>query len=137
MTQQRTVLLVDDVPDNIAILASALATRYRVRAATTGAHALAICRSADPPDLVLLDVIMPGMDGYEVCRQLKESPSTDQIPVMFVTGNASAEDEDRCVAVGGADCLAKPIRAPLLLRRVETQLELVAARRRIAELTAG
>ena len=138
MTSRRPgVLVVDDLPDNIAVLANVLAPCYRVRAATTGSHALAICRSADPPGLLLLDVVMPGIDGYEVCRQLKESPATAQIPVIFVTGNARVEDEERCLALGGVDCLAKPIRVALLLRRVETQLELLAARRLIAKLMAG
>ncbi len=133
---RHTVLLVDDIADNIAVLATILAGRYRIRAATGGAQALAICRSADPPALVLLDVVMPGMDGYAVCRELKSDAATARIPVIFVSGNAGLEEE-QCFEVGGADFVTKPVRVPVLLRRVETHLRLVEAERTIARLSAG
>ena len=136
-TARPSILIVDDVPENLAVLSNSLSDHYRVRAATSGARALSICRSEDPPAIVLLDVIMPEMDGYEVCRQLKADPRTAQIPVFFVSGNAGLEEEERCLALGGVDCLNKPIRVALLMRRLEQQIELLTARRRIAELTGA
>ncbi len=132
-----TVLVVDDAPENITIAAGALSERFRVRAATTGAHAMTICRSADPPLVVLLDVVMPEMDGLEVCRRLKADPATSSIPVIFVTGQSAEAEVDQCLALGAADCVSKPVHAGLLLRRVEAQAELVRARRRLAEQGSG
>jgi adenylate cyclase len=132
--KQPTVLVVDDVPENIAILASALADGYRVRAATSGEKALVICRSADPPSLVLLDVVMPGMDGYETCRQLKRDPRTADIPVIFVTAAGAQDEEARGFAFGGCDYVTKPVSVELVRHRVRSQLELRSAQARIVDL---
>jgi putative two-component system response regulator len=119
-----TVLVVDDTPMNIDILQEALSPFYRVKVATSGARALEIAAQADHPDLILLDIMMPGMDGYEVCRRLKEDPLTRGIPVLFVTAKESAEDELRGFALGCVDYLTKPISAPKVQARVRTHLAL-------------
>jgi putative two-component system response regulator len=131
-----TVLIVDDTPANLTLLASVL-TGYRVRAATCGEDALDICRAPGPPDLVLLDVMMPGLDGYAVCLQLKADPKTARIPVIFVTGSTTAHDDERCLTVGAADLVSKPLHVGLLLRRIETHLALVSARAQVARLAAA
>ena len=137
MTAQRqTVLVVDNAPENVAILAAALGDMARVRVATSGERALTICRSAEPPDLVLLDVVMPGLDGYAVCEQLQTDAKTQSIPVIFVSGNAGREDEERCYRAGGVDVVPKPVDIAQVRRRVATHLELVALRRQVAALQA-
>ncbi len=132
-----SVLIVDDTPTNITLLAHALSERYRIRVATTGALALEICRAGDPPQLVLLDVMMPEMDGQEVCRRLKADPSTAGIPVLFVTGDTTVSSTDECLEAGGADCVSKPLHVGLLRRRIETHLELARARERLAQLSGA
>ncbi|WP_374603785.1 two-component system response regulator [Niveibacterium sp.] len=127
-----TVLIVDDAAENLDLLAELLQPHYRVRAATSGARALAVARSAPQPDLVLLDVMMPGMDGHEVFARLRADPVTAGIPVIFVTAMGEIEDELRGLEAGAVDYLAKPIVPPLLLARVRTQLELKQARDRLA-----
>lgn len=131
---QATLLIVDDMPENLAVLGHGLSGRYRVKVATRGEQALEILRSGDPPDLVLLDVEMPGMDGYEVCRQIKADPNTADIPVLFVSARGEVEDETQGFAVGGSDYIAKPIRLPLVFARVESQLTLARQKRVLADL---
>jgi adenylate cyclase len=120
---QATILVVDDTPANITLLSDVLRTEYRIRVATDGRRALALLR--DPalrPDLVLLDVMMPDMDGYEVCRMLKADPATSKVPVIFVTAMAETEDEARGLAVGGVDYVTKPINPSIVRARVRTHL---------------
>ena len=93
--QKQTVLIIDDSPENITVLGALLRMDYKIRVATNGEKALKIVESDSPPDLILLDVIMPGMDGYEVCRRLKNSSCTQNIPVIFITAKTSEEDEVR------------------------------------------
>lgn len=118
-----TVLVVDDVPENIDVLTGILRDDYRVRAATNGPTALALARRA-PPDLILLDIMMPGMDGYEVCRQLKSELMTSKVPVIFVTAMGDEEDESRGFAVGCVDYITKPVSPPIVRHRVKTHLAL-------------
>lgn len=126
------LLLVDDSPLSLRMLSQLLAqNRFRVRTVPGGAQALETVRLL-PPDLVLLDVTMPGMDGFEVCRQIKAHPLTQDIPVIFLTGNTDMEDILRGFEVGAADYVTKPFREAELLARVRTHLEL--KRRRDAEL---
>ena len=122
------VLVVDDVPENIDILAGALDRAYDVKIALNGEEALAIATSSSPPALILLDIMMPGIDGYEVCRRLKQNKKTSEIPVIFVTGMGEMEDEAKGFAVGGVDYITKPIRTPLVLARVNAHIELKNAR---------
>jgi signal transduction histidine kinase/HPt (histidine-containing phosphotransfer) domain-containing protein/BarA-like signal transduction histidine kinase len=118
-----TLLVVDDQPANIEVLYRALAAHYRVLMATGGEQALALCRD-DPPDLVLLDVVMPLMDGHEVCRRLKADPATSAIPVIFVTANDDASDEACGLELGAVDFIVKPISPVVVRARVKTHLEL-------------
>ncbi len=122
-----TILVVDDSPENIDMLVGILGGAYKVKAAKNGEKALKIARSQTPPDLILLDIIMPEMDGYDVCRQLKSDPSTMNIPVMFVTGKDRAEDETRGLQLGAVDYITKPFTPPIVLARVKTHLALYFA----------
>ena len=118
------ILIVDDTPINIHVLAQALGVAYRVKVATSGAAALTIAHNpASRPDLILLDIMMPGMDGYEVCRRLKQDPATQAIPVIFVTAKTDETDEEFGLRLGAADYLTKPIKAGIVLQRVANLLE--------------
>ncbi|MBF0099173.1 MAG: fused response regulator/phosphatase [Magnetococcales bacterium] len=128
-----TILVVDDTPENIDVLKGALTPDYTVRPATSGAIALKIATIAPIPDLILLDVMMPGMDGYEVCRQLKENPITRPIPVIFVTARSSETDELHGLHLGAVDYIAKPFRIAVVRSRVATHLALRHATRQLAE----
>lgn len=122
-----TVLVVDDTPDNLALMSALLKERYKVKVANDGPRALRIAAGERPPDLILLDIMMPGMDGYEVCRRLKAAPATREIPVIFLTARAGTEDEESGFALGAVDYITKPISPPIVLARVETQLRLKAS----------
>jgi putative two-component system response regulator len=123
-----TILVVDDSPDNIILMSRLLKDHYRTKIATNGEKALKIASSDDPPDLILLDVMMPYMDGYEVCQELKKNPKTSRIPVIFLTAKTDIEDEKRGFEVGAVDYITKPVSAPLLLARVKTHLLLKDSR---------
>jgi len=114
--------VVDDTPANITILHDLLRDDYRVQLAGSGAKALQLATAA-PPDLILLDVMMPEMDGYEVCRRLKANPATQRVPVIFLTAKSAPEDEEHGLALGAADFIHKPINAPIVAARVRTQLQ--------------
>ncbi|MFZ4580638.1 MAG: response regulator, partial [Myxococcota bacterium] len=105
-----TLLVVDDTPENLEVLSRVLAGEYRVKAANSGARALRICSQDPLPDLILLDVMMPDMDGKEVCRQLKADPRTADVPIIFVTAMTDTEDEARGFEIGAVDYITKPIR---------------------------
>lgn len=122
-----TVLVVDDTPDNLTLMSELLMERYRVRVANSGERALKIAASDDVPDLILLDIMMPGMDGYEVCTRLKADAATRDIPVIFLTAKVTVEDEERGLALGAVDYITKPISPPIVLARVATQLALKGA----------
>ena len=122
-----TVLVVDDTVEVIDLLVDLLKDHCRTKAATNGRKALEISRSASPPDLILLDVMMPELSGFEVCQALKADPTTRDIPVIFLTAMSSTEDERRGLALGAVDFIAKPINPPIVLARVTTQLQLKAA----------
>jgi putative two-component system response regulator len=120
-----TVLVVDDAPANLSLLAGLLNRSYRVKLAASGPKALELAQRS-PPDLILLDVMMPEMDGYEVCRRLKADPATAQIPVLFLTAMSQPEDETRGFEVGGADFIHKPISPSIVQARVRTHLQIKA-----------
>ncbi|WP_428357506.1 response regulator [Methyloprofundus sp.] len=126
---QTTVLIVDDTPTNIQLLNSMLREQYKVKAATNGEKALKIARTEPQPDIILLDIMMPAMDGYEVCRQLKSSPLTAGIPVIFITAKTGAEDEQQGFALGAVDYVTKPFNPDIVKSRVRTHLELYAQQR--------
>ena len=127
LVQKKTILVVDDTPDNLSLMAGLLKDEYRVKLANNGEKALAAVRGAGPPDLILLDIMMPGMSGYEVCEQLKADPATQRIPVIFLTAMTATEDEKKGLDLGAADYITKPISPPILMARVKTQLENKAA----------
>lgn len=121
-----TVLVVDDLADNLSLMSSLLKDHYRVKVANQGEKGLRIAAQSPSPDLILLDVMMPGMDGYEVCRRLKADPATRDIPVIFLTARADVADEAQGLALGAVDYITKPISPPILLARVQTHLALKA-----------
>ena len=129
--QPPTLLIVDDDATNLAVLASTLKPRYRVRAAKDGAGALRAAASEPTPDLILLDVMMPELDGFGVLQRLKSDPKTRGIPVIFVTALGEDTDEERGLALGAVDFLTKPIRPLVVLARVQTHLALEQARTRL------
>ena len=122
------ILIVDDSPDNLIILSELLRPQYRVLAANSGEGCLRVANSSPKPDLILLDVMMPGMDGYSVLARIKDSPVTRDIPVVFLTALADAGDEERGLKLGAADYITKPIMQTVVLARVHTQLEAKMAR---------
>lgn len=131
---KKTILIVDDTPENLQVLNDILEDEYRVKAATSGEKALKICTSDTPPDMVLLDVMMPEMDGYEVLARLKKGERTKGIPVMFVTAMADGEDEARGFALGAIDYVTKPIKPAVVLQRIRSHLDLTEAQRRLEQL---
>lgn len=130
--EKRLLLVVDDAPANIQVVNSILKDDYRIRIATSGAKALDLANSSPAPDLILLDIMMPEIDGYEVCARLKASPRTRDIPVIFLTGKIEAEDETRGFRVGAVDYIHKPFSPPVVKARVETHLMLRDAREQLA-----
>lgn len=128
------ILVVDDTPANIDILIEALSSDYTVAAARDGAKALAMARREPHPDLILLDVMMPEIDGYQVCEQLKADPATAGIPVIFITALDAREDEARGLALGAVDYITKPFHTELVKARVANQSELKLHRDHLNEL---
>ena len=131
---KRRILVVDDTAINIKIINELLKDEYHVSVATNGPDALALLASKNRPDLVLLDIMMPGMDGYEVCKQIKKDQSTSNIPVLFLTAMSQAEDETMGLEIGAVDYITKPINPPILLQRVRNHLALHLHRERLEEL---
>jgi PAS domain S-box-containing protein len=136
LIERQTILIVDDTPDNIALLSTLLKGRYQTKVATDGARALKIAATEPSPDLILLDIMMPGMDGYEVCRQLKADPRTTPIPVIFLTAKGQMEAEEKGLKLGAVDYITKPISPLILLARVETHLTLKNARQSLQNQNA-
>lgn len=131
-----TILVVDDDTESLGVLGSLLRQNYNVLAAPSGARALQIASAPHKPDLILLDVLMPEMDGYDVLSRLRDNADTQNIPVIFITGLDSTEDEERGLKLGAVDYIAKPYRPPIVLARVRTQLELKRARDWLANQNA-
>jgi putative two-component system response regulator len=122
--KRATVLVVDDSPDSVALLGSLLKDSYRVKVAIDGEKALAIAAGDEAPDLILLDIMMPDMDGYEVCRRLKRNPRTAEIPVIFLTAKSEAVDEEKGLELGAEDYIAKPPSPPIVMARIGTHIRL-------------
>ena len=119
-----TVLVVDDSPDGLQILNEILKRQYEVRLARSGEQALQAALQKPRPDAILLDIMMPGMDGYEVCSRLKANDATRDIPVIFLTAKTDIEDAQRGFDLGGADYITKPILPPVVLARISTHIAL-------------
>ena len=120
--EKPTILIVDDTSANLELLSDVLKSSYRTKAAVSGDKALRLAVSGNPPDLILLDIMMPGMDGYEVCRRLKANPVTRHIPVIFVTAMSEVDDETKGLELGGVDYVTKPISPPIVKARIKTHL---------------
>ncbi|OLN30582.1 diguanylate cyclase (GGDEF domain) with PAS/PAC sensor [Desulfovibrio sp. DV] len=118
-----TVLIVDDAPSNLAILTETLRAEFDVRIASSGIQALQLVDES-PPDLILLDIVMPDMDGYEVCRRLKARAATRNIPIIFLTAKGDVSDETMGLALGAVDYIVKPVSVPIVQARVRTHVEL-------------
>ena len=129
------ILVVDDQPVNIQIIHQMLNADYQIFMATSGAQAISLCQS-NPPDLILLDVVMPELDGVATCRLLKQQPELAHIPVIFVTGMQSQEEEVVCWEAGGADFVLKPVNAVTLKHRIKTQVKLLQQARLLQQLGA-
>ncbi len=123
-TLKQKILVVDDVPLNIKILHAVLKDDYDIFVATSGEKALTMVESALQPDLILLDIMMPRMDGYEVCRRLKENKKTKNIPVIFVSGKGGTEDETKGRELGAVDYITKPLNISIIKATVKTHLDL-------------
>ena len=123
-TKKQSILVVDDMPINIEVLRGVLQQEYTVMAATSGEKAIQISLSQNPPDMILMDVMMPDMDGYEACRRLKAEPRTSKIPVIFITDRSEIEDEAKGLELGAVDYITKPVSSPIVKIRVATHLSL-------------
>ena len=132
-TTRPTILVVDDTPANVTLMSGLLQQEYTVKAAINGERALKIAFGEQPPDLILLDIIMPEMDGYEVCRQLKANPATAQIPVIFLTAKSDSEDEALGLAMGAVDYITKPVSPAIAMARIGTHMSLYRHKQRIKE----
>ena len=131
---RQTVLVVDDISENIDLLRNVLAPDYVVKVANTGDKALRIAYSDAPPDLILLDVMMPGMSGHEVCRRLKANPDRRKIPVIFVTAMDAMEDERLGLEIGAVDYITKPFSPAIVQARVRTHLALYDQTRELEQM---
>jgi len=129
---QKLILIVDDAPLNIGVISGALKDSYKTKVATNGEKALALASAEEKPDLILLDIMMPDMDGYEVCSRLKSDPATREIPVIFLTGQTAAEDETRGFEVGAVDYVHKPFSPAVVKARVRSHIFLREARAQLA-----
>ena len=134
---QSTILIVDDSPENLYCLNELLRPRYRILAANSGEECLRLASGNNRPDLILLDVMMPGMDGFTVFKKLRQTEETKRIPVVFLTAMIQAKDEEFGLDLGAEDYITKPIRPLVVMARVRMQLELQAARRWMENRNAG
>jgi putative two-component system response regulator len=125
---RQTILVVDDTPENLGVMSALLRDDYRVKVAGSGERALQVAAAQPAPDLILLDVMMPGLDGHEVLRRLKAGAATRDIPVIFLTAMNEAEDEQVGLRLGAVDYISKPVRPAIVLARVHNHLQLKAAR---------
>ena len=126
-TAKPTILVVDDTPDNLSLMSGLLKDTYRVKLAINGEKALQLAQADSKPDLILLDIMMPGLSGYDVCQILKADPATRDIPIIFLTAMTVTEDEKKGLEMGAADFITKPVNPPIVLARVQTQLQNKAA----------
>ncbi|MGO9445529.1 MAG: HD domain-containing phosphohydrolase [Thiobacillaceae bacterium] len=127
------ILAVDDLPENLLILEDLLGDQYILHTAANGREAIEFFQTGNTPDLILLDVMMPEMDGFEVCRRLKGSPETQAIPVLFLTSKESSANEEKALALGAADFIHKPFSPQVVLARVRNHLNLSVATRALRE----
>lgn len=137
MNEKERILIVDDTPANIHILMKTLKDDYTVIAATSGGKALLLANADEPPDLILLDIMMPEMDGYQTIQQLKAQKTTKDIPVVFITAMTEAEDEQKGLELGAVDYITKPFNPSLVISRIRIHLELKKHRDDLESLVAA
>mgnify|MGYP001182694825 CR=1 FL=1 len=130
------ILIVDDTPTNLEILSEILMPEYDISVAITGFEAVELAGQEEQPDLILLDIMMPEMDGYQVCRVLKQQESTKDIPIIFVTSMDQTENEEQGLALGAVDYITKPVNPPVVLARIKTHLTLNSRTRLLQELVS-
>jgi len=128
---RRTILVVDDTPDNLELVANLFKDEYRVRVTQSGEKALSICQSNDPPDLVLLDIMMPGMDGFDVARCMREHPTSETIPIIFVTSMTGDDERLKGFELGAVDYVTKPINPDVLKLRVRNFMRYVGLHKQL------
>ncbi|WP_374361951.1 two-component system response regulator [Pseudoduganella danionis] len=126
MPVKPTILIVDDTPENLSLMSELLRHAYKLKIANSGVRALKLASTGELPDLILLDIMMPEMDGYEVCQILKAHPATREIPVIFLTAKADIEDEEKGLQIGAVDYITKPVSPPILMARLKIHLALKA-----------
>ncbi len=131
--KKHTILIVDDIIDNLMLLGEAMSPEYKIKVATSGAQGLELAMQEPLPDLILLDIMMPGMDGYEVCRRLKADSRTKQIPVMFLSALDKESDELQGLDAGAVDFITKPFKLEIVRARIGTQIELLRMRQQLQE----
>lgn len=136
INKREKILIVDDVPENLMMLMNALKSDYTVIAATNGMKAIELASAEPMPDLILLDIIMPDMDGYEVCRYLQKDLRTRDIPIIFITAKTEVDDEEKGLELGAVDYIGKPINSAIVRARVRNHLELKRHRNHLEELVA-
>jgi len=127
LSERPSILVVDSAPDNIALLSEELKKEYRVEVADKSEKALAIAKSASPPDLILLDIMIPGLDGYKICRELKKSEETKHIPVIFLAPRSDEDIEKHGLDLGAVDYISRPFKLPVVMARVKTHINRKAA----------
>jgi len=120
---KKIVLVVDDTPENIDLLKALLKDNYKIKAAVSGEKAIKISLKTPCPDVILLDVMMPIMDGYETCQILKDNPTTKHIPIIFISGNDAVEDQTKAMNMGAVDYIKKPVDSNYLINAIEKILE--------------
>jgi putative two-component system response regulator len=126
-TQKPTILVVDDTLDNLTLMTRLLKDLYKVKIANNGENALKFVQEDPQPDLILLDIMMPGLSGYDVCKILKDDPTTRDIPIIFLTAITATDDEKKGLELGAVDFITKPVNPPIVMARVATQLHAKAA----------
>jgi len=126
VTRKARVLVVDDTPANLSAISELLKGQYQVLVANNGAKGLELAKGPNPPDLILLDVMMPELSGYEVCQELKRDPERREIPIIFFSSLDSVEDERKGLELGAVDYIAKPVNAAILRARIRTHLRIKA-----------
>lgn len=124
---RKTILVVDDTPENIALISAILKSQYKLKVANSGGRAITLMQEGTPPDLILLDVMMPDIDGYEVCTTLKNMKEVCDVPIIFLTALSDQQDEERGLRLGAVDYITKPINPAILLARIQTHLQLKVA----------
>jgi len=131
--KKHTLLIIDDIIDNLMLLGEAMSPEYKIKVATSGTQGLELAVQEPLPDLILLDIMMPGMDGYEVCRRLKEDGRTRQIPVIFLSALDKESDELQGLDAGAVDFITKPFKLEIVRARIGTQIELLRMRQQLQE----